>query len=181
MASEIRDEGFGRTITYSRKVFIPLTHLCRDTCHYCTFARPPRRGDQVYMTTDEVLAVIQAGQTAGCTEALFTLGDKPELHYRHARDALHKLGHNSTLEYLRAVASLTLAKSKLLRGATEVCVQGGIHPSYTGETYLAILRAVKSAVPEMHVHAFSPLEIQQGASTLGMPLADYLCGCATLA
>ena len=90
-----------RVMTYSRKVFIPLTHLCRDSCHYCTFATPPRRGEPAYMSPEEVLAVARAGAAAGCTEALFTLGDKPELRYPAARAALAALGHATTLDYLR--------------------------------------------------------------------------------
>src|SRR5882724_13047596 len=70
--------GFGETITYSRKVFIPLTQLCRDVCHYCTFAHPPRRGEAAYLDKEQVLAIARAGAKAGCKEALFTLGDKPE-------------------------------------------------------------------------------------------------------
>src|SRR5215204_5171047 len=77
-----------RVVTYSPKVFIPLTKLCRDVCHYCTFARPPRRGQPAYLTEDEVLAIAHAGAAAGCHEALFTLGDKPERRYRVARDEL---------------------------------------------------------------------------------------------
>src|SRR6202521_5843915 len=80
----VRDAEGGRLVLYSPKVFIPLTKLCRDVCHYCTFARPPRRGERAYMTIDEVLAVARAGERAGCREALFTLGDKPELRYRAA-------------------------------------------------------------------------------------------------
>src|SRR5208337_4945929 len=87
-AGRLRDEAHGRCISYSRKVFIPLTHLCRDVCHYCTFAEPPRAGRRAYLSPDEVLAIARAGAAAGCTEALFTLGDKPELRYRAARDAL---------------------------------------------------------------------------------------------
>src|SRR5438477_10541315 len=79
-------------ITYSPKVFIPLTKLCRDVCGYCTFARPPRRGEPAYMSEDEVLEVVHAGAAAGCSEALFTLGDKPELRYRDARDELAARG-----------------------------------------------------------------------------------------
>ena len=78
----------GGLVTYSPKVFIPLTTLCRDVCGYCTFARPPRRGERAYLTEDEVLAIARAGAAAGCTEALFTLGDKPELRYKVARDEL---------------------------------------------------------------------------------------------
>ena len=75
-------------VTYSPKVFVPLTKLCRDVCHYCTFAQPPRRGERAYLSGDEVLSVARAGAEAGCHEALFTLGDKPELRYRAARDEL---------------------------------------------------------------------------------------------
>ena len=113
-AAILRDQGHGTTITYSRKVFIPLTHLCRDSCHYCTFARPPRKEEQVYMSPEEVLAVVRKGEAAGCTEALFTLGDKPELRYRQAQDALRKLGYDSTLDYLYAMATLVLKESSLL-------------------------------------------------------------------
>ena len=78
----------GRLVTYSPKVFIPLTTLCRDVCGYCTFARPPRRGERAFLPVDEVLEIARAGAAAGCTEALFTLGDKPELRYRVAREEL---------------------------------------------------------------------------------------------
>ena len=90
-ARTLRDEGHGRLVTYSPKVFIPLTTLCRDVCHYCTFARPPRRGERAFLSIEEVLAVARAGAAAGCREALFTLGDKPELRYRVARDELERL------------------------------------------------------------------------------------------
>ena len=76
------DESGHGLVTYSPKVFIPLTMLCRDVCGYCTFARPPRRGERAYLTEAEVLAIARAGAAAGCTEALFTLGDKPELRYK---------------------------------------------------------------------------------------------------
>src|SRR6266702_4555484 len=99
-ARELRGEGKGTLVTYSPKVFIPLTKLCRDVCHYCTFARPPRRGERAYMSIEEVLEVALAGAAAGCHEALFTLGDKPELRYRAARDELAELGCATTLEYL---------------------------------------------------------------------------------
>ena len=87
-ARKIREQGSGVLVTYSPKVFIPLTKLCRDVCHYCTFAQPPRRGERAYLTADEVLAIAAAGAEAGCHEALFTLGDKPELRYRAAREEL---------------------------------------------------------------------------------------------
>jgi FO synthase len=103
-----------KLVTYSPKVFIPLTKLCRDVCHYCTFAQPPRRGERAYMTGDEVLAVARAGAEAGCHEALFTLGDKPELRYRAAREELAELGCETTLEYLARMCELVLAETGLL-------------------------------------------------------------------
>src|SRR5690606_33137288 len=113
-AAELRDRGHGRLISYSRKVFIPLTHLCRDVCHYCTFARPPKKGERAYMTRDEVLAVARAGAEAGCKEALFTLGDQPERRYRVAREELAALGHETTLSYLREMAQAVLEETGLL-------------------------------------------------------------------
>jgi FO synthase len=113
-ARALRDEGHGRLVTYSPKVFIPLTKLCRDVCHYCTFAHPPRRGERAYLTVDEVLGVARAGAAAGCREALFTLGDKPELRYRAARDELAALGCATTLEYLSRAAETVLEETGLL-------------------------------------------------------------------
>ena len=104
----------GPLVTYSPKVFIPLTTLCRDVCGYCTFAHPPRRGERAFMTEDEVLAIARAGAAAGCREALFTLGDKPELRYKVAREELHSLGCATTLEYLERCARLILAETGLL-------------------------------------------------------------------
>src|SRR5438128_6013198 len=113
-ARALCDEGHGRLVTYSPKVFVPLTKLCRDVCHYCTFARPPRRGERAYMRLDEVLDVARAGAAAGCTEALFTLGDKPELRYRAAREELRELGCETTLEYLARAARAVLDETGLL-------------------------------------------------------------------
>src|SRR5277367_1300210 len=113
-AGRLRDEGHGRHISYSRKVFIPLTHLCRDVCHYCTFAQRPGAGRSAYLSPDEVLAIARAGAAAGCTEALFTLGDKPELRYQAARGALKALGHETTISYLTAMCALVLRETGLL-------------------------------------------------------------------
>jgi FO synthase len=113
-ARRLRDEGAGGLVTYSPKVFVPLTTLCRDVCGYCTFARPPRRGERAYLPLDEVLGIARAGASAGCHEALFTLGDKPELRYRVARDELRELGFESTLEYLAAAAEAVLRETGLL-------------------------------------------------------------------
>lgn len=113
-ASILRDEGFAETITYSRKVFVPLTKLCRDVCHYCTFARPPRDLAQPYLTLDHVLAIAAAGKAQGCNEVLFTLGDKPELRYKTARTALAAMGYETTLAYLRDAAAAVLAQTGML-------------------------------------------------------------------
>src|SRR5256714_1121468 len=101
-------------VTYSPKVFIPLTTLCRDVCHYCTFARPPRRGERAYLSLEEVLDIARAGAAAGCHEALFTLGDKPELRYRVAREELAALGCQTTLEYLARAARAVLEETGLV-------------------------------------------------------------------
>ncbi len=103
-ASTLRDAGFRNVVTYSRKVFIPLTQLCRDVCHYCTFAQPPKTGERAYMTIAEVIDIAQQGANAGCREALFTLGDKPELRYPQAREELAELGYSTTIAYLLAAA-----------------------------------------------------------------------------
>ncbi len=113
-ASGLRDQGWGHQISYSRKVFIPLTELCRDVCHYCTYAKTPRRIAQPYLSPDQVLKIARAGQLQGCKEALFTLGDKPELRYSAARDALAELGYASTVEYLAAMAKRVLDETGLL-------------------------------------------------------------------
>src|SRR4051795_3690216 len=113
-AAALRDCAHGRLISYSRKVFIPLTTLCRDVCHYCTFAQVPRAGKPVYLSPDEVLTIARAGAAAGCTEALFTLGDKPELRYQAARDTLKALGHETTISYLTAMCELVLRETGLL-------------------------------------------------------------------
>jgi FO synthase len=113
-ARQLRDRGAPRNQTYSPKVFIPLTQLCRDYCHYCTFSRPHDRGQAAYLRPDEVLAIARAGQRAGCTEALFTLGDKPELRHRHAAAELEALGYPTTIAYLEAMCALVLREMGLL-------------------------------------------------------------------
>src|ERR1700740_3086037 len=113
-AGGLGDSSHGQLLSYSRKVFIPLTKLCRDVCHYCTFAQVPRAGKPVYLSPDEVIAIARAGAAAGCTEALFTLGDKPELRYQAARDALKALGHETTISYLTAMCALVLRETGLL-------------------------------------------------------------------
>ncbi len=113
-AQALRDRFKPGVITYSRKVFIPLTNLCRDYCGYCTFRRDPGQPGAHTMTPDEVLAVAKAGEKLGCTEALFSLGDKPEMLFPEMRDTLRKLGYNSTLHYLEAMCELVLRETTLL-------------------------------------------------------------------
>lgn len=113
-AAARRDDAHGAVVTYSRKVFIPLTQLCRDMCHYCTFAHSPRKEAAAYLTLDQVLALARAGAAADCKEALFTLGDKPELRYRAAREELHRLGNPTTLSYLAAAARVVFEETGLL-------------------------------------------------------------------
>jgi FO synthase len=132
-AGEVRDRGRGRTVTFSKKVFVPLTTLCRDYCGYCTFRRDPGEPGAHTMTPDEVVALAQAGARLGAKEALFSLGDKPEARFAEHREFLRRHGHRTTLEYLRAVAALTLAESTLLPHA---------NPGVMAERDLAALREV---------------------------------------
>ncbi|HKW16494.1 MAG TPA: 7,8-didemethyl-8-hydroxy-5-deazariboflavin synthase CofG [Terriglobales bacterium] len=111
---ELRDRFKPAVITYSRKVFLPLTNLCRDYCGYCTFRRDPGQPGAHTMTPEEVLRVAKAGEKLGCTEALFSLGDKPELIFSEMREALRQLGYRSTLHYLEAMCELVLRETKLL-------------------------------------------------------------------
>lgn len=113
-AGLLRDEGHPSVISYSRKVFIPLTKLCRDVCHYCKFAEVPRAGVRAFLSIEEVIAIANQGAAAGCKEALFTLGDKPELRYRAARDELEEMGFSSTLAYLEEAARQTFKQTGLL-------------------------------------------------------------------
>jgi FO synthase len=114
-ARRVRERHHGNRVTYSPKVFIPLTMLCRDHCGYCTFAKPPARlGSSAYLTPEQVLEIARAGAAAGCHEALFTLGERPEERYPVARGALAALGHGSTVEYLAASCRLVLDETGLL-------------------------------------------------------------------
>lgn len=113
-ACALRDAGHGLIQSFSPKVFIPLTRLCRDYCHYCTFSRPLERGETPYLTAEEVLAIAREGAAQGCTEALFTLGDKPELRHAAAREALEATGYASTIAYLVDMCALVLKETGLL-------------------------------------------------------------------
>jgi FO synthase len=113
-ARAVRDDAHGRRVTFSPKVFIPLTMLCRDRCGYCTFAQPPARLDSPYLTPEQVLAIAKAGAAAGCHEALFTLGEAPEDRYPVAAEWLVERGYTSTVDYLAAMARLVLEETGLL-------------------------------------------------------------------
>ena len=132
-AAARRDAAHRAVVTYSRKVFIPLTQLCRDVCHYCTFAHPPRKEEAAYLTLDQVLALARAGAAADCKEALFTLGDKPELRYRAAREELCQLGHETTLSYLAAAARAVFEETGLLPH---------VNPGILDASDIAVLRKV---------------------------------------
>ena len=140
-------------VTYSPKVFVPLTKLCRDVCHYCTFARPPRRGERAYLALDEVLEIARAGAAAGCHEALFTLGDKPELRYRAARDELARLGCDTTLEYLARAARVVLDETGLLPH---------LNPGVMSAADLAALRPVAASMGLMLETAAARLSARGG-------------------
>ncbi len=148
-AAGVRDRLFGPRVSYSRKVFIPLTKLCRDNCGYCTFARAPVPGERAYLTPEEVLAVARAGAEAGCKEALFTLGDKPEKRYPEARRELREMGFETTIEYLVHACRLVLEETGLLphanpgvlleeevRALREVSVSQGIMVEQVSERLL---------------------------------------------
>jgi FO synthase len=130
-AAAARDAGKGRTVTYSRKVFLPLTNLCRDDCGYCTFKRDPGQPGAHTMSLDEVLAVCEAGARLGCKEALLSLGDRPEARFPEHRDWLHRHGYRSTLDYVRAASEAIVRHTPLLPHA---------NPGLIGERDLRALR-----------------------------------------
>jgi FO synthase len=129
-AARLRDEGRGRTITYSRKVFVPVTTLCRDRCSYCTFAKPPGAGGE-YLTPDDALAIARAGESRGCTEALLTLGDNPEARWPQAREFLDGIGVETTIDYVRMLSERIAAETTLFPHA---------NPGLMDETALSALR-----------------------------------------
>ena len=153
-AREVRDGAHGTRVTYSPKVFIPLTMLCRDRCGYCTFAQPPARLDSPYLTPDQVLAIARSGARAGCHEALFTLGERPEDRYGVAADWLAEHGWSSTVDYLAAMCRLVLEETGLLPHANAGALD---------RDELAVLREV-TASQGMMVESLEPdLECHRGA------------------
>src|SRR5678816_2913316 len=114
VAAELRDRYKGRTVTFSPKIFVPLTNLCRDFCGYCTFRKAPDEPGAKSMTIDEVLRIVNQGKQLGCTEVLFSLGDKPEAIYPEMKQFLLERGHQRTLDYLHQACSTVLEETGLL-------------------------------------------------------------------
>lgn len=123
-ASELRERGKGKTVSFSKKVFIPLTTLCRDYCSYCTFRKDPGQPGAHFMTPEEVLALAEQGRRAGCKEALFSLGDQPERIFPEAREFLRQQGFSRTLDYLAAICELVLEQTGLLPHANPGVMDG---------------------------------------------------------
>ncbi|MBF0280137.1 MAG: 5-amino-6-(D-ribitylamino)uracil--L-tyrosine 4-hydroxyphenyl transferase CofH [SAR324 cluster bacterium] len=161
-AAQLRDQAHRQVISYSRKVFVPLTQLCRDVCHYCTFAQSPVQLRQAFMTPEEVLESARRGAAAGCREVLFTLGDKPELRYSQAREELEKLGHKSTLSYLREVCDLVIKETGLLPHT---------NPGLMNRQDLMDLREV-SVSQGIMLESLSPRLFQRGGPHFGSPDKD---------
>src|SRR4051794_8122974 len=153
-AADVRDAAFGTRVTYSPKVFIPLTMLCRDKCGYCTFAKPPAHLAAPFLTPDEVLAIARAGAAAGCHEALFTLGERPELRYPAAAEWLADHGYASTVDYLVAMCRLVLEETGLLPHANAGALS---------EDELASLRPVSASQGMMLESLNADLECHRGS------------------
>jgi len=150
-ARQLRDQAHGRTVTYSRKVFIPLTTLCRDRCTYCTFAKPPGAGG-LYLEPEEVLAVARAGDEAGCTEALFTLGDRPEDRWPQAVEFLADKGVGSTIEYVAEMSALVRSETSLFPHA---------NPGLMGDAEMELLRPTNPSMGLM-LENISPRLMEPG-------------------
>jgi FO synthase len=168
-ARHLRDEGHGRTITYSRKVFIPLTTLCRDRCTYCTFAKPPGAGG-VYLEPEEVLAVARAGDEAGCTEALFTLGDRPEDRWPQAVEFLAGKGLSSTIEYVARMSALVRSETSLYPHA---------NPGLMGDAEMILLRPTNPSMGLM-LENISPRLMEPGMPHHNCPDKDPALRVATI-
>lgn len=158
-AGHVRDVGRPNIVSYSPKVFLPLTFLCRDSCHYCTFAKAPRSLKSPYMTIEEMVAVARRGAEVGCREALFTLGDQPELRYRAAREALAALGHETTLSYVEEAARAVYEQTGLLPH---------VNPGVMGAASLAAMRGV-SVSGGLMLESASERLCQRGGPHFGSP------------
>lgn len=158
-ASRIRDEFWGKTLTYSRNVFIPLTNMCRDTCGYCTFVKAPGSPEARYMTPDEVLEVARAGRELGCKEALFSLGERPELRYPEAGEVLAGLGYGRTVDYLRDMCQLVVESTRLIPHA---------NPGTITEEEILILKPVTGSMGMM-LESVSRRLLRRGEAHYGCP------------
>jgi FO synthase len=170
IASDLRDSGHRNVITFSKKVFIPLTHLCRDVCHYCTFAKTPRHTLAPYMSIDQILDVARRGRDQGCKEALFTLGEKPELRYRTAKSALDEMGYASTIDYLREAAAIVYQETGLLPH---------LNPGTMSAEEVKALRPVALSMGLM-LESASPRLTERGMPHFGSPDKDPALRLATL-
>ncbi len=169
-AAALRDFGHADRLSYSRKVFIPLTRLCRDSCSYCTFATTPRNVTTPYLLPEEVLKIANDGKATGCKEALFTLGDKPEFRYQAARDALAELGFASTIEYLAAMCELVFEETGLLPHA---------NPGAMTKEEIEQLRPANVSMGMM-LESISPHLIARGGPHFGSPDKDPIVRLKTL-
>lgn len=170
-AGALRDRQYPNTVTYSRKVFFPLTHLCRDVCHYCTFAQTPKFIEQAYMPLDTVLEKARSAARMGCKEALFTLGEKPELRYRTAREALDSMGFASTLHYVAHVADAVLRETGILPHINAGCMTAD---------EIAMLRPVSASMGIM-LESVSTRLCEKGMPHHGSPDKQPAARLATLA
>jgi FO synthase len=168
-ARALRDQGKGRTVTYSRKVFIPLTTLCRDRCTYCTFAKPPGAGG-MYLEPDEVLAIARAGDERGCTEALFTLGDRPEERWPQAVRFLSDRSLDSTIDYVAAMSAMVRAETSLFPHA---------NPGLLDEGEMLLLRATNPSMGMM-LENISPRLMEPGMPHHGSRSKDPAARVATI-
>tara|TARA_R110002110_G_scaffold107369_3_gene268686 strand:- start:10740 stop:13832 length:3093 start_codon:yes stop_codon:yes gene_type:complete len=159
VAASIRDAAYRNVVTYSRKVFIPLTQLCRDVCHYCTFAQPPRSLAEPFLPMDKILEMARAGAAAGCKEALFTLGEKPELRYRVAAEALEEMGFASTLDYLKEAARRVFEETGLFPH---------LNPGCMSEAEIASLKSVSPSMGLM-LESSSERLCEKGGPHYGSP------------
>ena len=168
-AGRLRDEGHGRTVTYSRKVFIPLTTLCRDRCTYCTFAKPPGAGGE-YLEPEDVLAIAHAGERHDCTEALFTLGDRPEDRWQQAREFLDAQGLGSTIDYVRKMTELVASETSLFPHA---------NPGLMDEAAIGALRPSNPSMGLM-LENISPRLMDPGMPHFDCPDKDPVARMATI-
>jgi 7,8-didemethyl-8-hydroxy-5-deazariboflavin synthase CofG subunit len=169
--AHLAHEGRTGVVTYSPKVFVPLTRLCRDRCHYCTFATVPGRVPAAYLELDEVLEIARAGADQGCAEVLFTLGDRPEARWRAAGDWLTARGYTSTIDYVRAAAQAVLDETGLLPH---------LNPGVMTPDELAVLRPVAPSMGMM-LESTSTLLIEPGGAHFGSPDKDPAVRLAAIA